>query len=299
MTDRTELLEAALDSLPDGIALAGLEGQMAFWNLAAESITGHARADLLGRPVGEVLETLIVGGERQWTRQIDTVEQPGRGTLVHVRHRLGHDVPAIARVVVLRDGLGERIGTAVVFHSAENLDALPHGETGQREGEGVRASQTHLEDRLLSEFEDFARGGQPFAVLWITVDQAQGLRKTHGARACEAMLEKVERALWNGLRPAEELGRWGDNEFLVISHERTAEMLAAHAQVLAGLARTADFRWWGDRVSLTVSIGAAQAEPSETLPQLLERAQNAMLSSAQAGGNRSTSAPGRQACLPS
>ena len=85
------------------------------------------------------------------------------------------------------------------------------------------------------------------------------MRKTHGAGACEAMLEKIERALANGLRPAEELGRWGEDEFLVISHERTAEMLAAHAQTLAGLARTADFRWWGDRVSLTVSIGAAQA----------------------------------------
>ncbi len=69
----------------------------------------------------------------------------------------------------------------------------------------------------------------------------------------------------NGLRPAEEMGRWGDDEFLILSHERTPEMLAAHAQVLAGLARTADFRWWGDRASLTVSIGAAQAEQEGSL----------------------------------
>ena len=55
------------------------------------------------------------------------------------------------------------------------------------------------------------------------------------------------------------MGRWGDDEFLIVAHERSAEMLASHAQTLAGLARTADFRWWGDRVSLTVSIGAAQA----------------------------------------
>jgi PAS domain S-box-containing protein len=39
MTDRTELLEAALDSYPDGIALLDLEGQMVYWNRAAESIT--------------------------------------------------------------------------------------------------------------------------------------------------------------------------------------------------------------------------------------------------------------------
>jgi GGDEF domain-containing protein len=73
-------------------------------------------------------------------------------------------------------------------------------------------------------------------------------------------------------------------------------MLAAHAQVLAGLARTADFRWWGDRISLTVSIGAAQAAPSETLAQLLERAQEAMAASIDAGGNHITSAARGQAC---
>jgi len=77
-----------------------------------------------------------------------------------------------------------------------------------------------------------------------------------------------------------------------VSHERTPEMLAAHAQMLAGLARTADFRWWGDRVSLTVSIGAAQADQGDTLAQLLLRAQSAMISSIHAGGNHISSVPG-------
>jgi diguanylate cyclase (GGDEF)-like protein len=190
-----------------------------------------------------------------------------------------------------------RIGAAVIFHPAESLDALPHGETG--EGSGVETDQAELEDRLEAEYEDFAHGGSPFGVLWITVDQAHDLRMTHGARACEEMLEKVERTLANGLRPTEKIGRWGDDEFLVLSHERTAGTLAAHAQVLAGLARTTEFRWWGDRVSLTVSIGAAQAELAEALAQLLERSRAAMLSSVHAGGNHITPAPGRHKCLPS
>lgn len=297
MSDRTELLEAALDSLPDGVGLAGLEGEVAFWNRAAEAITGHPGAAILGRPVREVLELLVVGGARQWTRQTDAESHPDCGSLVHVRHLLGHEVPAMARVLVLRDGLGGRVGAAVVFHPAERLDALPHGDCG--ESAGVEASQAELEDRLQAEFADIARGQLPFGVLWITVDQGHELRKTHGARACEAMLEIVEHTLANGLRPGEEVGRWGEDEFLVISHERTPEMLAAHAQVLAGLARTADFRWWGDRVSLTVSIGAAQADLAETLAQLLERAKQAMVSSIHAGGNHITPAPGGQACLPS
>jgi len=42
MSDRTELLEAALDSLPEGVALADLEGRVAFWNHAAHAITDTA-----------------------------------------------------------------------------------------------------------------------------------------------------------------------------------------------------------------------------------------------------------------
>ena len=97
---------------------------------------------------------------------------------MRTQHKLGHELQAITRVVALRDALGERIGTAAVFHPAESLDALPHGVTG--ENGAVGASQADLEDRLQIEFEDFARGGLPFGVLWISVDQAQGLRKTHG-----------------------------------------------------------------------------------------------------------------------
>jgi diguanylate cyclase (GGDEF)-like protein/PAS domain S-box-containing protein len=297
MTDRAELLEAALDRLPAGIALLGEEGEVVFWNRAAEAITGHSGLELVGRAVPETLKPLLEGSAPTGDQELYSGPQPGRGCLVHALHKLGHDVPAMTRTLALRDGMGGHIGTALVFHSAENLEALPHGETS--EGGGLRASQAELEERLEALFEDFTYAGLAFGLLWITVDQAHKLRKTHGAGACEAMMEIVERALAQGLRLAEKLGRWGDDEYLVISHERTAEMLAAHAQSLAGLARTADFRWWGDRVSLTVSIGAAQSDQNEALKQLLLRAQEAMFSSIHAGGNRITLAPGGQACLPS
>lgn len=296
MKDRVELLEAALDCLPEGFAFGDLDGHVRFWNHAAEEITGCPSVDLLGRPVRAALEKLIVGGACQWIHETDAETRPGRGSLVRVRHALGHELPLLVRVLALRDELGGRIGTAVVFHPAENLDALPRGDCG--EDSNLEAGQTELEDRLEAEHDDFLRGNIPFGVLWVTVDQAHDLRKTHGTRACEAMVEKVERTLMCGLRPTEQIGRWGEDEFLVISHERTAETLAAHGQVLAGLSRTADFRWWGDRVSLTVSIGAAQAEQGETLAQLLARAQAAMLVSVHAGGNHISLAPERHSCSP-
>jgi diguanylate cyclase (GGDEF)-like protein/PAS domain S-box-containing protein len=293
MTDRSELVEAALDVYPEGLALLDLEGRVVLWNRAAETITGYTGADILGRPVPEALEPLALCRDYE----VHLQSQLGRGSLVHAQHKLGHDVPAMARRVILRDGLGGRIGTAAVFHPGEQLNALPHSETS--EGPEVKQSQAEMQDRLENEYESFLHQDVRFGILWIAVDQASQLRKTHGARACETMLEAVERRLANALRPGEEVGRWGDDEFLVLSHELSDDVLKAHAKELAGLARTTEFHWWGDRVSLTVSVGAAMAERSETLPLLLERAQRAMVASAQSGGNHIMLVPGRQPCSPS
>jgi diguanylate cyclase (GGDEF)-like protein/PAS domain S-box-containing protein len=292
MSDCAELLESALDGLQDGIALFGMAGEIAFWNQAAEAVTGYAAVEVVGRMAPHGLESLAPGNT-----QLKYLHEFGSGALIKARHKLGHEMQVMVRALVLRDALGERIGTAIVFHPAESMDALPHG--ARVDGAPVTLSEVDFEEHLRSEFEDCAGGGLPFGILWIKVDQAETLRKTHGAGACEAMLDKLQHSLATGLRPAEILGRWGDDEFLVISHERTRQMFVAHARNLCGLARTADFKWWGDRVSLTVSVGAGQActPTDENLAQLLERVQRAMETSVRSGGNCVTQAQGDLECL--
>jgi diguanylate cyclase (GGDEF)-like protein/PAS domain S-box-containing protein len=290
MTDRTELLEAAFDNVPEGVGLFGGDGAVMFWNQSAQGITGYTALELQGRQLPECLGPLLAARSSKEESRTTAATAEGRRLLTQARHKLGHAVPVIVRVLVLRNGLGERIGTALLFHPAESLDALPHGESD--EAPEVAEIRAELEERLQTEFDDFVRGGPPLGVLWVSVDQAEELRKTHGVAACNAMLEKIGHAVAQGLRPAEEMGRWGDDEFLIVSHERNEAMLTAHAQMLAGLARTTDFRWWGDRVSLTVSIGAAQScnLTTETLAQLLRRAREAMEVSSHEGGNRATAA---------
>ena len=283
-----ELLEAALDSLPEGVGIFDRDGAVTFWNQAAQCITGHAAVELLGREIPEDLTPLLAARSAMEPAQPLGVLKENRRAMTKARHKLGHMVPVLASILVLNNDFGERLGTAVLFHPVESMDALPQSElSGATFAEGARAD---LLERLQIECDDFARGGAPIGILRISVDQAHELLKTHGAAACHAMLEKVYYALAHGLRPGEEIGYWASDGFLVIAHERNAEMLAAHARTLAGMARTADFRWWGDRISLTVSIGAAQAagEPAEDLTQMLCRARAAMENSIHEGGNRAT-----------
>lgn len=295
--DRAELIESALVSLPEGVAVLDQDCRVIFWNHAAELMTGYAGVDLIGRSAPEGIDSLLHC--RAWPAGEDEEDpaRPGRGAIVHARHKQGRDVPFQARALVLRDDLGKRIGTSILFHITEHAEVLPHGMIDDK---GVQHSQEEVEERLETAYAEFMHGWSHCGVLWVMVDQAHELRKTHGAKACESMMEKIERTLVNGLRLGEELGRWGMDEFLVISRERSLGELRAHAGTLAGLARTADFRWWGDRVSLTVSIGVAQVEEGETLNHMLERAQMAMVSSVHAGGNQITAAAGgTTTCSPS
>lgn len=282
MTERAELLEAALDVYPEGIGLLDADERVVLWNRAAEQMTGFTGAQLIGRPVPGGLRGLA--DAPFWEPR--ALPEMGSGAVVHIQNPSGRNEALRARRVVLRDAMGGRMGMAAVFHMADKNAVLPHGETGDELE--VQQSQTELRERLERRFEAFVAERRPLGILWITVDQAAGMRKTHGPRACEAMLESVQRTLTNALHAGYEMGRWDDDEFLVMADEPDEAIVANRGCVLAGIARTADFCWWGDRVTLTVSVGAASAEPGDILSGLLERARHAMRWSMRAGGNQVT-----------
>ena len=292
--DRAEILAAALSQLEEGIAVLDTGARVLFWNPAAEAITGHLSADLLSRALPSDAYEIDPQHHAAHAAHVKAVPAaPDNGApaerplLVILHHKQGHTLPAMLRRTALRDALGKRFGTLLRFHPVEEIDTLPHGaldENGVRENR-VEASQADMEERLDEAWQEWHTNTVPFGLLWINVDQAAMLRKTHGRDAADAMLGIVERTLLHGLKPTEILGRWGTHEFLVLCHERTPEMLDAHAHRLGSLARTADFRWWGDRVSLSVSIGAAHAAEDESLRSLLLRAQRGMQESIYLGGN--------------
>ncbi|HEU5457172.1 MAG TPA: PAS domain-containing protein, partial [Terracidiphilus sp.] len=57
-SNRLELMESALAAHPEGVALLGVDGQIAFWNHAAETITGFAAIEIVARSIPEALQPL-------------------------------------------------------------------------------------------------------------------------------------------------------------------------------------------------------------------------------------------------
>ena len=188
MRDRTELLESALDSLPDGIALLGMEGEVVFWNHAAEAITGYAGVGPAG--AGDPRGAGAAGAGRvqamvTWSRA--RIRERSHGAMVRARHKLGHERagdgadPGAAR----RAGRADRHGGRL---SSRREPGCAAARRDAAKAQTWRRARRSWKTGWQTVFEDFARGGQPFGVLWITVDQAHGLaqdaRRRAPARRC-------------------------------------------------------------------------------------------------------------------
>ncbi|HEX4649859.1 MAG TPA: PAS domain-containing protein, partial [Granulicella sp.] len=220
MGDRVEMLAAALDLLEEGVVVLDLHANVVLWNRAAAELTGYLSPTMLSRPCPEELyrvdadawslpkpgaegATTVAGfgwavagfggAVAGWTSAAPEAEDKGfllTPALVTLRHRLGHVLPATLRRMPLRDGDGVRLGAALLFHAVEEADTLPHGAGA--EGVGVERGQAEMEERLERAQHQWVANRVPFGLLWARVDQAAGLRKTHGKGACESMLRIME-----------------------------------------------------------------------------------------------------------
>jgi diguanylate cyclase (GGDEF)-like protein len=288
MSCRVDLLEATLNHMEEAVVILDEQANIVFWNKSAVAFTGYSSQEVLAHPFPDLYRIDPDHLDRPAVAAPSVQLQSP--TLVTMSHKLGYSMPGMLRRIALHDALEAPSGEALFFYSVEELDALPHGDSAHHID--VVRSQADMHDRLEAAHHQWLSSGLPLGLLWITVDQAEALRVSHGCDACEAMLRTVEQTLQRQMKPTEIIGRWGNNEFLIVAHERTPENLAEHAQRLAGVARTADFRWWGDRVGLTVSIGISVAAEGLTLQALLNNARHAMQAALYAGGNQATEARG-------
>jgi len=127
------------------------------------------------------------------------------------------------------------------------------------------------------------RDGQPLCLMMIDVDAFKLLNDRYGHIAGDRVLSAVASALRRHLRPTDLIARYGGDEFSVLLPgskvnrvEQTAERLRTR------LNRTAidDLH-----TPVTLSIGIADAAPTDDLSSLIERADAAMYDAKLAGRN--------------
>ncbi len=280
-----DIYRAVLESLPIGIYLTDRHRQILFWNSGAERITGYLGQEVIGHFCPDNLlmhcdeNGVELCGCACPLAQTMQDGRPGEAN-IFLRHKEGQRVPVHVRSIPVRDEFGVIIGAAECFEkrSSRHTDtraskAVPHlclDEVTEIPDE--RAILAGLGEAV----ERFTASQVPFGVLAIGVDHLDHLRRVYGCQAINAVFHAVAQTLSAGTRPDDLVGRWREDRFAALVLCPTADGLEACGERLRRLVAQAAVLWWGDRLSVTVSMSGTMVRLEDTVQSLLDRAEKSL-----------------------
>jgi PAS domain S-box-containing protein/diguanylate cyclase (GGDEF)-like protein len=281
-----EIFRIVLDSIQTGVYLVGRDGKILFWNNGAEQITGYRSQDVLGHGCRDNI--LAHCNERDCAHcgaacPIISAIHDGRASEVQMffQHRSGHRLPVRVRAVPIRDRQGSVIGAAECFDEHTFLqerasyqnNLAAHGCLDLSTGAMNHAfTLSHLRENVAF----FNEYHLPFGVVTLRVDQLPEFSAAHGREAAGALLHVVAQTVKHVLGAAGFLGRWTEDQFLVIVPNSSPPEVERIAVNLQKIASSSGIQWWGDFLSISATIGMALMAPGDTVESLFDRAHGAV-----------------------
>jgi diguanylate cyclase (GGDEF)-like protein/PAS domain S-box-containing protein len=290
--------EKLLDNMHDGVYFVNRDRKITYWNAAAENLSGFTAAEAVGKRcfdnlLGHVDETgkpLCTDGCPLRSVMFDGKPRQAQ---IYLHHKEGHRVPVSVRALPLRNSAGIIIGAVEVF-----ADASPTRKVEKRVNEleqiAFRDPLTGLHNRrflelktqqALQEHHSFAR---LYGLLFFDIDRFKQVNDIYGHEIGDALLRAVAETLAHGLRPADIIGRWGGEEFLVLMPDLDAVELGDLSERCRALIAQSFVTTGASRVSVTASIGATMLSHADSAEIAVRRADQLMYESKRSGGDRTT-----------
>ncbi|OGU16539.1 MAG: diguanylate cyclase [Geobacteraceae bacterium GWC2_53_11] len=296
MLETVDFYREILDNLYDGIFFVDKEGCITYWNKGATSLTGYNFADVKGRNYCDIFQPLDKNGKQLCendTCPIRRVFDISDLTEVeaYICHKEGHLLPISIRIAPVRQ-VSQQFVVAVEIHSSsspryamrQRLEELQ--ELAMHDPLTGIANRRFVEINLSARLEELKRYGFDFSVLFIDADNFKLINDTHGHTTGDRILKMISATIANSLRSFDIIGRWGGEEFVVLLINTKKDHLFKLADRLRRLVeKSALTLESGEILKVTVSIGATEALPGDSVDVLVERADKLMFESKRRGRN--------------
>jgi diguanylate cyclase (GGDEF)-like protein len=192
---------------------------------------------------------------------------------------------------LVRDTQGKVIGALESFQEVIASETWKHrhdklAEFGCLDQASGVLNHGMVESHLREMLATYSQHPVPFSILCITIDDLDILKSRHGPGALALILRAVGQTLETCLRPTDFIGRWQENEFLAILTECNSDEVIFVGARLRRMVRQAKITWWGDTLSVSVSMGAADVQPGDTVDAMIARAELGLRQSVAQGGDQ-------------
>jgi len=145
---------------------------------------------------------------------------------------------------------------------------------------------------LTRELARARRGAEPLAAILVDVDHFKKVNDQFGHQTGDLVLQEIAGRFARAVREYDGVGRYGGEEFLVIMPGCDLSTAARRADQIRNLIASQPISSPQGPIAVTVSMGVAGAEASESKELLLRRADSALYEAKRKGRNRVESSAG-------
>jgi len=294
----TETYNRIVDNLHDGLYVVDRNRVVQYWNKAAESISGFAAAEVVGKSCADNILTHVDGGGHNLCLESCPLaatigDGEGREGEVFLHHKDGHRVPVAIRVRSLTDEAGRVVGGVEIFSDLTDKKSI---ELRIRELEETAfldtltrlANRRFMENELRIRLEEFRRFRVPFGVLFMDIDHFKRINDGRGHDVGDLVLRFVAETIIKNSRPFDVMARWGGEEFIGLIRNVGASQLPDLGERLRHLIENSYLPLESGDLRATISIGATLIREGDDVDRLLKRADSLLYESKEGGRNRLT-----------
>jgi len=290
--------KSLLDNLYDGVYFVDRERLISYWNKGAERITGYSEGDMVGKfCYNNILDHVSDDGQhlcKKGCPLLATIQDgKPREAEVNLRHAEGYRVPVLVRTSPIYDDQNTVIGAVEVFSNNQSLSKMKRRVNELEKdifhdpltGAGNRK---FLEIKINTAILEYNQHQIPFGLLFLDIDHFKTINDTYGHLEGDHVLRNTAKNLSGHLRGTDIYGRWGGEEFIALLYNINKESLSRITEKLCALIASSAITVNGEKISVSVSIGATLVRKTDTMTSIIERADQLMYQSKQNGRNQVT-----------
>ncbi len=178
--------------------------------------------------------------------------------------------------------LAENLAVLIANHEIHQLNIHLERLASQDSLTGT-LNRRSISEAIETEIAAVGRYQRDCTLILFDVDHFKSINDEHGHEVGDRVLVALASRVQASLRETDRLGRWGGEEFIVLSTDTTMSGARKMAERLRRRIAMTPFEEVG---TVTVSIGIAICRPGDSAQSLIDRADQAMYHAKQGGRNR-------------
>lgn len=288
-----ERFRVILESIKDGVITIDAQGKLLYLNPAAEAMTGWPWNEARGLPVEEVMRLTAADGSKlegcpltqgltgkaSDRNKVELILESRGGARMHIENS----------TAPIKDENNQIRGAVLVFHDSGPVRAMANQMSHLAQHDALTGLPNRRRLNVAGEaaLEDARTGHTKLALMYLDLDGFKQTNDVHGHAVGDQLLVAISERMSSKLRATDGLYRQGGDEFIVLisplDSAETAEQLALRLiDSCRGPLLVA-----GRELNVTVSVGISlYPDHAETLPQLIQYADQAMYKAKVGGRNR-------------